>query len=244
MLKVSVVSYLNSLPFIYGLKHSDFKNKFEINLNIPSESANNFLLEKVDIALVPVALLPQLEDYKIISDYCIGADGNVGSVYLFSNFPLKEIKQIHLDFHSLTSINLVKILAEKYWEISPEWHKINASDNNETFYDSAVLIGDKTFEAKSKYKYAYDLAEEWKKFTALPFVFACWISTKNISQDDINIFNSALKFGINNIQAVVKENYHRYNMTEKEVNTYLTENIKYIMDSDFKKSMDKFISML
>ncbi|MBK8584164.1 MAG: hypothetical protein IPN88_01490 [Bacteroidetes bacterium] len=92
MLKISVVSYLNSKPFIYGFNKTNFNSKAAIELDIPSVCADKLLTGKVDIGLVPVAILPKLKDYFIISDYCIGANGPVDSVLLLSNVPLNEIK--------------------------------------------------------------------------------------------------------------------------------------------------------
>src|SRR5262245_24497557 len=120
-IKVSAVSYLNSKPFIYGLEHSEVKNEIDLQLDVPSTCAAKLFEDKVDLGLVPVAVLPDLDEYHIITDYCIGADGEVGSVLLLSEVPLNEIKTILLDYQSMTSVVLVQILADKFWKIQPSW---------------------------------------------------------------------------------------------------------------------------
>src|SRR5215217_7144760 len=120
-IRISAVNYLNSKPFIYGLENSAIRNEIELQLDIPSVCADKLEENKVDIGLVPVAILPELEEYHIISDYCIGADGEVGSVLLLSEVPLNEIKVIQLDYQSRTSVLLAQILAEKFWKIKPQW---------------------------------------------------------------------------------------------------------------------------
>ncbi len=244
MVKVSVVSYLNSKPFIYGLQNSGLLKNLELNLDLPYECANKILHDKADIALVPVAMIPALKSYSIVSDYCIGADGPVKSVYLFSQVPLNEIKKIHLDFHSLTSKQLAKLLAKNYWKISPQWENIIPFTGEDIVYDSVVLIGDKTFKALQNYNFAYDLADEWKKYTGLPFVFACWISTRKIPADIQNAFNNALEYGVTRIREVVRENSNQSYLSEEEMYNYLSKNIKYNLNYDLKKGMDTFISML
>src|ERR1039458_6553628 len=102
-IKISVVSYLNSKPFIYGLQHSTFLNEIDLQLDIPSVCAQKLIDGQVDIGLIPVAALPQLKDPYIITDYCIGAEGKVASVMLYSNVPLHEITAILLDYQSKTS---------------------------------------------------------------------------------------------------------------------------------------------
>jgi chorismate dehydratase len=245
MLRISVVSYLNSLPFIDGIENSHLSNKIQLNIEIPSKCAKSFQDGNVDIALVPVGILPILKDYKIISDYCIGADGPVKTVLLLSQVKLSEIKTIFLDFHSITSINLVKVLAKNFWNILPDYQNTSSGDYSKNrMFESAVMIGDKTFELAEKYKFVYDLAEEWKKFTNLPFVFACWVSKNSISDDAINQFNDALEFGIRNKHITAKQYAVDNNLMEDEIQHYLDTNIKYELGEIQKISMKKFLSMI
>ena len=193
-IKVSAVSYLNSKPFIYGLQHSEILNNIDLQLDIPSDCAQKLMDGKVDLGLIPVAVIPKLKEHYIITDYCIGAEGKVASVMLYSNVPLDEIKTVLLDYQSRTSVTLVKVLAKYFWNISPVWENSTVNFEN-TFAGNtaAVIIGDRTFGLENKYAYAYDLAEEWQKFTHLPFVFACWVANKKLPDDFISQFNNALQ---------------------------------------------------
>ena len=94
-IRVSAVSYLNSIPFVYGLEKSSVQSQIELSLDIPSECANKLLDNQVDLALVPVAIIPQLKFSEIISPYCIGANGPVETVCLFSQVSLNEIEEIN-----------------------------------------------------------------------------------------------------------------------------------------------------
>ena len=108
--KLSVVSYLNTIPFIYGLKQYGLDKKLDISLDIPFACAEKLLSKKVDIGLVPIVVLKQLEDAQIISDYCIGANGAVDTVCLFSDVSFDAVEGILLDYQSRTSVELLKIL--------------------------------------------------------------------------------------------------------------------------------------
>jgi chorismate dehydratase len=70
--KVSAVSYLNTIPFIYGLKQSKLMDTIDLHLDYPAICADKLINGEVDIALVPVVVIPQLENAYIISDYCFG----------------------------------------------------------------------------------------------------------------------------------------------------------------------------
>jgi len=240
-LKVSAVSYLNTIPFVYGMEHSDIIDQIDLELDIPSDCANKLLTDKVDIGLVPVAILPQLEEHYIISDYCIGATGRVNSVLLLSDVPLNEIESIQLDYQSKTSVDLVRLLATKYWGISPEWvDTMEGFENKINGKVAGVIIGDRTFNLKKDYKYQYDLSEEWFNFTGLPFVFACWVSTKKISTSFEESFNKALEFGVNRIDELI-EKYNSSNIPKLKLKTYLKRDIDYALDESKLKAIQLFL---
>ncbi len=239
-IKVSAVSYLNTLPFVYGINNSELIDEIHFSLDIPSDCAKKLLTGEVDLGLVPIAIIPQLEEYHIISDYCIGAEGKVDSVALFSDVPLDEIESIYLDYQSKTSVNLVQVLANKYWKISPKWIKATEGFENEIKGKTAgVIIGDRTFKLSATFKYKYDLAEEWFKFTGLPFVFACWISNKELPKPFIQKFNNALKQGVNSIDNVILNNKGG-NISEDVLKQYLTKNISYFLDDNKQKAIKTF----
>ncbi len=240
-IKISAVSYLNSKPFIYGLQHSNLLNEIELSLDIPSVCAQKFIDKKVDIGLIPIAVIPRLKEYYIISDYCIGAQGKVSSVMLYSDVPLNEIKNILLDYQSLTSVKLVKVLAKYFWKINPEW--VPTITNFENLIDTttaAVIIGDRTFGMAGKYKYTYDLAEEWKKYTRLPFVFACWVANKKLPHSFIQSFNNALKQGLDDRPLLIYE-LKASNEYSTDIDFYLNNNISYNYDTAKKQALELFL---
>lgn len=243
-IKISVVSYLNSKPFLYGLNHSALINEIDLQLDIPSVCAQKLIDGKVDIGLIPVAVLPQLKEKYIISDYCIGAEGKVASVILYSKVPLQEIKNVLLDYQSKTSVLLVKVLAGNFWKIAPQWIPAKADyENDIEGSTAAVIIGDRTFELENKYPYSYDLAEEWQKFTQLPFVFACWVANKKLPDHFIHKFNEALRYGIDNRTKLIAELVGQ-NTYPTDIATYLNINIKYDYDSSKEKALKLFLDYI
>jgi chorismate dehydratase len=240
-IKISAVSYLNSKPFIYGIENSDIQKEIDLQLDVPAECAAKLLEDKVDIGLVPVAVLPEMEEYHIISDYCIGADGEVASVVLLSEVPLNEIKTILLDNQSRTSVELVQILANKFWNIQPVWQ--DAEEKYETLIagtTAGVVIGDRTFTLKNKFKYVYDLAAEWKKFTSLPFVFACWVANKKLPADFIQRFNTALKNGLEAKSEVIKQ-YTDTHKIEFDIKDYLENKLSFTLDNGKRQALNLFL---
>jgi chorismate dehydratase len=110
--------------------------------------------------------------------------------------------------------------------------------------EAVVLIGDQCFEFENKFKYRLDLADEWKKQTGLPFVFACWVANREIETEFINDFNSALKTGVENIDKVVAAFGKTSVIKEDDLRKYLMYNIDYIFDIEKHKGMNLFLELL
>ena len=240
-IRISVVSYLNSKPFIYGLRNATFKNEVDIIEDSPFVCAQKLLNGNAEVGLVPVAVLPQLKEHFLISEYCIGADGDVTSVILFSEVPLEKIKTILLDYQSLTSVLLTRILAKKFWNISPKWKETTADYEKQIVSETAgIVIGDRALKMKNKFSFEYDLSAEWKKFTNLPFVFACWVSMRELETNFLTDFNKALENGLSKINEIAK-NETSIQLSEKEIKHYLTECIDYKFDQQKKIALDLFL---
>tara|TARA_B100001093_G_scaffold331603_1_gene316607 strand:+ start:9316 stop:10062 length:747 start_codon:yes stop_codon:yes gene_type:complete len=242
--RISIVSYLNSIPFIYGIKNHPVYSILDLSLNIPSVSANKFLNNEIDIGLVPVAIINKLQNFNIFSNYCIGSYGKVDTVCVFSDTPIYDIEEILIDYHSITSVNLLKLLLKNLYNISPNLKNTSHGfEKKISKSQAALVIGDKAFDLHKKHKYVYDLSEAWFKLTGLPFVFACWVAKKEISQNILNEINSAFSHGLNNINTVLK-NTRIKNIDYETVKFYLKNRISYDFDRQKKKSMDIFLEQI
>jgi chorismate dehydratase len=238
MIDISAVSYTNTIPFIYGLQHHDIIKEINLSLDIPSVCAQKLRAKKVDIGLIPVAAILDLEEAHIISDYCIGANGAVDSVFIFSNCPIDEIKYLSLDPESRSSNQLALVLLKKHWKINPELiYDSNTYGLNASSKSAFVQIGDRSFGQKNKHPYAYDLAAEWKNFTGLEFVFAAWVSNKILNDEFITQFNEALKYGLANRLKIASQIHQ---IKDFDVTDYLMNKIDYQLTKNKKEALMLF----
>lgn len=239
---MSVVSYANSYPFIYGLQHHPVSRMIELQTDIPSDCAQKLLSGEVDLGLVPVAIIPKLSESHIVSSSCIGADGPVETVCLFSEVPLSEIDTVLLDYQSRTSVQLVQYLAANRWKIDPEWKPASTGFISEIKGRTAgVVIGDRAFALTSSYPVVYDLAAEWKEQTGLPFVFACWVSNRQLPSDFVSAFDEALLYGLQHrAEAVAK----MASADHLELLRYVTDVIRYDLDEKKRQGMKLFLDWL
>jgi chorismate dehydratase len=245
-IRISAVKYANTYPFIYGLTESGFDKKVNLETDHPSECAAKLISGQVDIGLIPVAALPLVKNYSIISDYCIGANGNVRTVMLLSNCPFADIRNVFLDYRSRSSVNLTRVLAKNSWKREFRWiNTTKAFDFLNIGLDEAVvLIGDQCFEFENHFRYKIDLANEWKKYSDLPFVFACWTANRNLDSEFLREFNEAMKLGVNNIDGVVKKMGNSGTITGENLRRYLVENIDYNFNDDKKKALKLFLELM
>jgi len=245
-IRISAVRYANTYPFIYGLSESGFDRKAIIETDHPAECAAKLIDGRADIGLIPVAAIPLMKESHIISDYCIGANGKVRTIQLMSNSEFGEIKKVFLDYRSRTSVNLVKVLARYKWGRNFEWSETSANFDflNRSDREAVVLIGDQCFESEKWFKFRIDLAEEWKEFSGLPFVFACWVSNREIGKSLVEDFNNSLATGVNNIDLVVKKFGSSGIIRGAELKEYLEKNIDYRLDEEKRIGMDLFLKLL
>jgi chorismate dehydratase len=245
-IRISAVKYANTYPFIYGMKVTGFDRKVILTTDHPAECASKLISGQVDIGLIPVASLPLVPDYHIITRYCLGAYGKVRTVMLLSNCRFEEITRIFLDYHSRSSVNLARILARNYWNRNFEWADTSEGTNflDISGTEAVVLIGDKCFEYEKRFAYGIDLAEEWFRFTGLPFTFACWTANRKLEEEFLNEFDGALAEGVNNIPSVVNEYGQSGTIRGDELRTYLTENMSFDLNDDKKRAIELFLSLM
>ena len=241
--RIGAVSYLNTRPLLFGLEQSGLMPQIELVKAYPAKIAQDLMEGRIDMGLVPVAVIPLLKEAHFVSNYCIGAEGEVASVCIFSQVPIEQVEKVYLDYQSRTSVQLARILLEQYWKKEVEFIKaeegyIQAIEGT----TAGVIIGDRALAARPHFKYIYDLAEGWKSHTGLPFVFATWIANKPMPAEFMEAFDKANAFGlqhINEVIASIPANEQVYDLY-----TYYMENISYHLTAEKRKGLELYLSLL
>jgi chorismate dehydratase len=244
--RVSAVKYINSYPFMIGLRDSEVASMIELEVCHPSECADKLIAGETDIGLIPVAMIASMKEYHLVGDFCLSTNGEVRTVLLVSNTSFEQIKIIYLDFRSRSSVTLCKILAARSWHRDFEW-KPTSHDFNVTSMihgEAAVMIGDRCFEYSRFFSFNLDLGLEWKRFTGLPFVFACWVSSKELPASFRELFNRALEEGVKRRNEAVELLKEGLSVKPEEVVFYLNNNIDFILDDVKREALLKFIDYI
>lgn len=241
-IRLTAVSYLNTKPFIYGIFRSELSDVIDLSLDIPAVCAQKLLAGEADLALTPVAVIPELPQAHLVSDFCIGSAGPVKTVCIFSEKPLPEIKRLYLDFHSRTSVALVRLLCREFWKIQPEFLPASEGYEQKIGGDTAgLIIGDRAIGQEKRFAFVYDLGEAWTTWTGLPFVFAAWVSVRPLHPDFTARFNRALRNGIAHLPELTKilPNWPGFDLDD-----YFRHNISYTLDEAKWLGLNRFLTHL
>lgn len=240
-IKVGIVNYLNTKPLLFGIEHSAVSDKIEWVMDYPAHIADLLTSGAIDLGLVPVATLPRLPEAHIVTDYCIGCNGPVASVALFSDVPLESANEVLLDYQSRSSVALTRILLREYWKLNIRLSGTSGDFGSRIKGNTAgLLIGDRALQRRAMSPYIFDLGEAWKNLTGLPFVFAAWVSNKVLDPSFIDDFNAANALGVAQIDKVVAETPCDYFNLGK----YYRDHISYNLDANKRAGLDAFLERL
>jgi chorismate dehydratase len=241
-IKVGIVNYLNTRPLIYGLERSPISEKIQVIGDYPAKLVPMLKNGDIDVGLIPVAAIKQLPHYHIIGNHCIGAEGEIASVALFSEVPMEKIETVLLDYQSMSSVALLKWLMKDFWGISPKLIPAKDEHYREEIKGTTagLVIGDRALEQRKISSYIYDLGSEWKAITGLPFVFAAWVSLRPLPESFVEEFDRANEIGLSHIDEIVAE----YPYPIYDLSKYYKVHLSYHLDARKREAMEKFLELI
>jgi chorismate dehydratase len=241
-MRIGAVSYLNALPLWKPLEQL---SQAQIAREVPSRLQQ--LLQNCE---VEAALLPVIDWIRhgghAISDAGICADGEVRSVLVFSEKEPREWRTLGADTSSHTSVALTQVLARDLWQCAPEIiaHPPDF-DAMRARFDAWLLIGDAALEARASCPpdvRIFDLAQQWRELTGLPFVFATWVAREDLSECEREELGDLLSLardkGEKQIPLLAREASSP--LPKEEIESYLCEAIGYRITPRHREAMEEF----
>ena len=246
MIDIALVSYINTRPFMDGFEAKIKDREIRFHLLPPVDCATHLHQGKCQMALLPVGALAQFKNISIMPNYCIGADGEVASVFLFSQEPLEKLDTIYLDRHSRSSNGLLQILMKHHWEKEVSYHKPEFKHFDKIKGSAGgVVIGDKAIRIRDQYAYAYDLAQAWKDMTGLPFAFAVWAYLPEaFTSEQLRQLNDAMRFGVEQAPKSAAKWAPEYKLDPEFAHKYLSHYIDFQFDVGKHKALELYYQLL
>lgn len=227
-LKVCAVSYLNTVPLVWGMLEGAQRNLFDLEFRLPSDCADRLEAGDVDIGIVPAVEFARL-GLRLIPGAGIASRGAVRSILLITKTAPGKIRTLAADSSSRTSAVLARIVLERKYGSRPAIvsHSPCLPEMLRTA-DAALLIGDPALRLKPEaLPMAHlDLGAEWEEMTGLPMVFAVWASRTDALPDSVaEAFLESCRFGIAHIDEIARREARRRLLSEELAREYLTRHI-------------------
>jgi len=240
--RLGVVSYLNAKPLIEGL---DRDSSLSLRFEVPSRLAPLLDANEVDVALVPIIEFFQPQrHWQIVSDACIACDGETLTVRVFSRIPSKDVRRLHVDCDSKTSIALATVLWRELHgtslELIPYGNDAAAAD-----CEAVLLIGDKVVNnTLIDFDIETDLGSAWKTLTGLPFVFAAWAAPMDYEFGDLTRkLSQARDAGVASAELLAADFGPGLKWPVALAKRYLTKRLQFTIGPRHEQGMRQFLEL-
>ncbi len=256
-LRMGRIGYLNVLPIYYPLEAGILQHNFEIVSGPPA--LLNSMMAQGDLHVSSASCFEYAchpEQYYLIDDLSIGSRGPVMSVLLLSACPVEELqgKDVLVTTETATSLALLRILlAQKYGiDVTYTVGNVSHSLHTATPPTAFLAIGDEALRLRNhvNYPYCIDLAEAWRQWTDLPFIFGVWVVSRKaadaqiFSQDPGKLLRAARQWSLEHMDVILDLTYHGCPLSRQELATYYTDGLLYTLQGEELRGLELFFNKL
>ena len=188
-IRVARLPYVGSEPFYFGME----RRGIELCQMTPSAISAAADAGEIDAGPIPLADCGRLEDrFRNLSGFCIATITRAGSVFLHSTKPIEDLAgaRIGVTGDASTARKLLQVLLALKYHIEPEAY-VSLEDPSDALLHIGNL-GLRNRRGLRGYPHRYDLGEEWRQWTGLPFVLARWMVRKDLDSADAAVLEDAI----------------------------------------------------
>ena len=234
--RVGCVKYLNARPLIRGWPGN-------VEFDHPSALCQRLAKGQLDVALVSSFEFLRNSIYRIVDGVSISSDGPVYSVVVAHRGEFSNIGEIELDPASETAVNLLRCLLA---ELGLSARLTGGTPESEGLPRARLIIGDQAIRFRKNHADPFqfwDLGEQWKKLTGLPFVYALWLIRPEVA--DANSIAQRLRAlrdknlaDIPGVMADVAVNNRA--ITREFLDRYYHEHLRFVFGTPEKQGLQIF----
>lgn len=255
-MRIAASTYLNSAPLVESFARGKLRRRYTLMGDAaPSRCAAMLSAGRCEIALIPVIEYQRMSGIRLIPGISVASKRRVRSVLLASRLPLEDVRQVTLDTSSRSSQALVKILFQKRYGQLPDFSERTpdaalSCENMLEASDAALIIGDPAMRLAASAERLgvriYDLAEEWREMTGLPFVFAVWAVREAECENAgrlIRDFLDAKQEGIDRIEEIAARYAVELALPERDLLDYLRNSVNYDLDEENLAGLHRYYDL-
>lgn len=243
--RVCAVSYLNSVPLVWGALNGPQRGLVDLTFAIPSICAERVADGEADVGLIPVIEMDR-HGLDHVRGVGIACHGPVRSILLVSRVPFSKITTLATDTGSRTSVQLARIVLNRRYNLDPTIVSMRPDlVGMLEVADAALLIGDAALAldpAELPYD-SLDLGEEWVDLTGLPMVFALWAGhRKALTSTMESLLLDSCRYGLGELDRIIEEEADRRGFPVHLVHQYLTRHIVCQLGEQEEQGLRRFLS--
>ncbi|MBV9611777.1 MAG: menaquinone biosynthesis protein [Acidobacteriaceae bacterium] len=246
VIRVGAVSYLNTVPLVWGMLHGPQRGQVELSFSIPSACSDQVERGDIAVGLVPLAEIAR-QELDMVPGVGISCFGAVRSILLFSKVPWKRVRTLAVDLSSRTSVELARIiLCERFGvepAIAPHQPDLNRMLSHA---DAALVIGDPALRLHlNAISFEWlDLGAEWLALTGLPFVFAAWAGKAGLALENMAaIAHGSYEFGKAHLADIAEQESPRRGISRDLAERYFSRHIRFELGSKEQEGVNAFLQL-
>ncbi|HEY7838292.1 MAG TPA: menaquinone biosynthesis protein [Terriglobales bacterium] len=257
-LRIAAIEFLNAAPLMWGLEADP---RFALAYTLPSACADALRDGTADLGVIPAIELARIPGLVGLADLGVAVADHEGaevrSILLVSRRPPAQVRTVVLDAASRTSAVLAQLLLRRRWGAAATavtsvtgaagagWREALETA------DAVLLIGDPALQLRvsgaARHLHVYDLAQEWRAWTGLPFVFALWGIRAPAFEAHrgwlLARLHAALAAGLEASEELVRMWAPRLQIAPAEVRRYLADNVAYRLTAAHHHGLRRFVQL-
>jgi chorismate dehydratase len=261
-LRVSIVEFLNTAPLVWGFTDGPLEGRYDLSFTVPSLCAEALRSGEVDLAIIPAIEYQRMDGMVMLPDMAVAAKQDVRSILVLAKKPMELVRRLALDTNSRSSVALVRLLCENFWQIKPEFVDMPPDPTAMlTDADAALVIGDPALAVRLKVDalaeklpsgggccggddseqpvpgidtlFVYDVAQQWREMTGKPCVLAVWAGRREVVTPEVVAdFMASKEYGLSQIGEIAEGAALKLDLPPRHLERYLRENIDYSLDAE------------
>ena len=257
VLRMGRISYLNVLPIYHPLEAGILPHDYELVAGPPAllnDMMGRGELHVSSCSCFEYARRP--ERYYLVDDLSIGSRGPVMSVLLLSRVPVEELAghEILISGESHTSVALLRLLMRDRYRQAVTYRtgQVSPALRSAAPPTAFLAIGDEALRLRNHpdYPYRVDLAEAWRDWTGLPFIFGLWVVSRNAADhglfrdDPGELLRRGRDWGLAHMDVILDLTGHGCPLSREDLAFYYREGLVYSLGEEELRGLSLFYEKL
>ncbi|MDR2820091.1 MAG: menaquinone biosynthesis protein [Desulfovibrio sp.] len=257
VLRMGRIGYLNVLPVYYPLESGILPHDFEI-VSGPPALLNN-MMARGDLHISSTSCFEYAsrpERYYLVKNLSIGSRGPVMSVLLLSRLPVERLegREILISGETHTSVALLRLLLRSRYRISARFStgQVTPALHSPTPPTAFLAIGDEALRLRNhpEYPFRLDMAEAWREWTGLPFIFGLWVISREavenglFASDPGELLRRGRDWGLAHMDVILNLTGYGCPLSREDLEVYYRDGLVYSLGEEELRGLRLFYKKL